>query len=171
VGWVAFAGTRAEGLLALVLALATITLGEIVIIAPAIGVFDWGGWTEGAFALLLTWFMGLVLRRQLVLIAELRLLRDETERRRHQTEALYQADEHIYRSLRLDEVLESLVDVASDLLRPDKVAVGMLDAQTDRVLVGASRGFSATQRGTAMCSDQGTLNRFGERWLRPYGTR
>jgi hypothetical protein len=61
VGWVAFAGTRAEGLTALGLAFATITLGVSVIVAPAIGVFDWGFWTEWAFGLLLTLAFDLVL--------------------------------------------------------------------------------------------------------------
>jgi signal transduction histidine kinase len=74
-------------------------------------------------------------------------LHAESERRRRAFEALYKADEQIYQSLRLDDVLQSLVHSATDLLQPDKVAIGILDPVTDRVVVGASRGFSpATAR-------------------------
>lgn len=69
VGWIAFTGTRVEALTALLLALGTLALGEIAMIAPAIGVIDWGGWSEASFALILTWFMGLVLRRRVALAA------------------------------------------------------------------------------------------------------
>jgi len=69
-------------------------------------------------------------------------LYEQAEQRRQEMEALYRADEHIYRSLRLDEVLEALVDVASDVLGPDKVSVGIWDDQTGRVMVGAARGFA-----------------------------
>jgi len=137
VPWVAFAGSLAEGVLALTASTASIAL------AVAVGA-PWSFWFTWAVGFLLAWFMGLVLRRQVVLVAELRLLRGETERRRVEVEALYRADEQIYRSLQLDEVLQALVDVASDLLRPDKVSVGLWDAETDRIVVGAARGFSST---------------------------
>jgi signal transduction histidine kinase len=78
----------------------------------------------------------------------------ESERRRREIEALYEADEQIYRSLQLDEVLQSLVHAATDLLQPDKVAVGIVDPRTDRVTMGASRGFSpATARESLPATD------------------
>jgi PAS domain S-box-containing protein len=70
-------------------------------------------------------------------------LYQESEQRRHEIEALYRADERIYGSLRLDEVLHALVDIASDLLQPDKISIGMLDLESGRVVVGASRGYGS----------------------------
>jgi signal transduction histidine kinase len=140
--WVAFAGTVAEGLIALALAMLTIALAVTAVMAPAMGAIPWEFWTEWTFSLVLTWFMGRVLRRQVVLAAELRASRTEAEKQRRRIEALYDADEQIYRSLRLEDVLQSLVDVAIELLRPDKVAVGIVDAHSGRIRVGASRGFS-----------------------------
>jgi signal transduction histidine kinase len=110
VGWVTFAGTRAEGILALVATLATVAYGELAIIAPSLGVIDWGGWTEATFALLLTWFMGLVLRRQMVLLAQLQLLRDETESRAREV-AVLQERQRLSRELH-DSVTQALYGIA-----------------------------------------------------------
>jgi hypothetical protein len=71
------------------------------------------------------------------------VLHEQSEQRASELEALYRAAEQIYRSLRLDEVLDALVEVATDLLQPDKVAVGMLEDGGERIVVGAARGFSA----------------------------
>jgi signal transduction histidine kinase len=65
----------------------------------------------------------------------------ETQRR--QLEALYQADEYLYRHLQLDQVLQSLVDVVIDILQADKSAVMVWDAEQERLIVRAARGFSA----------------------------
>jgi signal transduction histidine kinase len=110
VGWVSFAGTRAEGLLALGLSLATVAYGEMELIAPALGVVDWGGWTEAWFALLLTWFMGLVLRRQLVLLSELQLVRGESETHAREV-AVLQERQRLSRELH-DSVTQALYGVA-----------------------------------------------------------
>lgn len=162
--WVAFAGTVAEGLIALALAMVTIALGVTAVMAPATGAIPWEFWTEWTFSLVLTWFMGRVLRRQVVLAAELRASRTEAEKQRHRIEALCDADEQIYRSLRLEDVLQSLVDVAIELLRPDKVAVGLVDAQSGRIRVGASRGFSAVTAAESVPEDavQGLRTWLGE---------
>jgi GAF domain-containing protein len=61
---------------------------------------------------------------QAALAIENARLHTQLEQRLREQEALYRADEQIYRSLRMDEVLEALVDVARDLLQPDKVSVG-----------------------------------------------
>jgi signal transduction histidine kinase len=110
VGWVGFAGTRAEGLLALGLSLATIALAQFAIVAPAIGVIDWGGWTVASFALVLTWFMGLVLRRQVVVLAELQLLRDEAEAHAREV-AVLQERQRLARELH-DSVTQALYGIA-----------------------------------------------------------
>ncbi|HZD56242.1 MAG TPA: cache domain-containing protein, partial [Anaerolineales bacterium] len=56
--------------------------------------------------------------------------------------ALYRADEEVLRHLRLDEVLQALVDVAVDILQADKSAVLVWDPEGQRLVVGASRGFN-----------------------------
>jgi GAF domain-containing protein len=97
-------------------------------------------------------------RRRLVeveaLAAENARLHAQSEQRAGELGALYRADEQIYRSLRLEEVLDALVEVATDLLQPDKVAVGMLEDGGERIVVGAARGFSAAAVAEAVYGDQ-----------------
>jgi len=62
-------------------------------------------------------------------------LHAESQQRLRELEALYRADEEIYGSLRLEDVVEALVDVAADILHPDKLAVGMWDESGERVVV------------------------------------
>jgi signal transduction histidine kinase len=69
-------------------------------------------------------------------------LRDEAARRMRELEALYRADERLYRSLELDEVLQALVDVAADVLGADKATVMIWDERRERLVPGAARGFS-----------------------------
>ena len=56
-------------------------------------------------------------------------------------EALYRADEVLYSSLRLDEVLQALVDVATDVLRADMTSVLIWDERHEHLIPGATRGF------------------------------
>jgi len=91
---------------------------------------------------------------QAALVIENASLRDAAERRASELEALYRADEQIYRSLRLDEVFNALVGVATDLLGPDKAAVGILDESGERVVVGAARGYSATTLAQSLSAAQ-----------------
>jgi signal transduction histidine kinase len=86
-------------------------------------------------------------------------LHAESERRLNELQALYRADEQIYGSLRLDEVLNALVDVAVDILRSDKTAVGIWDELGERIVVGASRGFSATTAGESVPAEDAQLLR------------
>ena len=75
VGWVGFAGSLAESLIALALASGTTMLDVLLAPSGASRAF----WFDWEVAFLLTWFMGLVLRRQVRLVAELRLLRGRAE--------------------------------------------------------------------------------------------
>jgi GAF domain-containing protein len=88
------------------------------------------------------------------LAAENARLHEQSEQRASELGALYRADEQIYRSLRLEEVLEALVEVATDLLQPDKVAVGMLEDSGERIVVGAARGFSAATVAESVYGDE-----------------
>jgi signal transduction histidine kinase/ligand-binding sensor domain-containing protein len=66
----------------------------------------------------------------------------EIERRRQELEALYRADAELYRHLRLDQVLQALVDIAVDVLDADKSSLIVWDERRERLGVQASRGFS-----------------------------
>src|SRR5262249_6450761 len=67
-----FAGTRSESVIALGLASATAAL------SVAMGA-SWSFWFGCTVLFLFAWFMGLVLRRQVALVAELRQLRGQAE--------------------------------------------------------------------------------------------
>jgi nitrate/nitrite-specific signal transduction histidine kinase len=73
---------------------------------------------------------------------EIQTLYEQTSTRSRELEALYQADEELYRHLRLDQVLQALVDVAVDQLKADKCGVHVWDESEQRLTVRAARGFS-----------------------------
>lgn len=66
----------------------------------------------------------------------------QAKRRMRELEALYQADEEIYRYLHVDQVLQALVDVAVEILQADKSSLMVWDPQEERLTVRAARGFS-----------------------------
>jgi PAS domain S-box-containing protein len=69
------------------------------------------------------------------------LLEQRVAERTRQLESLYRADETLHRSLRLEDVLQALVDVSSDVLGVDKAAVLVRDADNRRLVIHAARGF------------------------------
>lgn len=73
---------------------------------------------------------------------ELAQLYEQAEARRRELEALYRADEYLHRHLRLDQVLQALVDVVVEILGADKASVQVWDPQVERLLVRAARGYS-----------------------------
>jgi PAS domain S-box-containing protein len=74
-------------------------------------------------------------------VSERVALRAEAARRLRELETLYEADETLHRSLELRDVLQALVDLATDMLEADKTAVVVWDARHERLVPGASRGF------------------------------
>jgi PAS domain S-box-containing protein len=68
-------------------------------------------------------------------------LRAEAAQRLRELQALYEADATLRRSLRLEDVLQALVDLATDILRADKTSVLVWDARHERLIPGATRGF------------------------------
>jgi PAS domain S-box-containing protein len=79
---------------------------------------------------------------QAALAIENARLHDQSEQRRREMEVLYQAEERLYQSLRLDDVLQALVDEASGLLHADQTSVLVWDDNHDRLSVRAAHGFA-----------------------------
>jgi signal transduction histidine kinase len=123
VGWVAFTGTRAEGLIALVLAFATIAVALTFIVGPAIGVIPWELWTEWSFSLILTWFMAHVLRRQEQLMTDL-------HQRSHELAMLLTVSGSVASNLEMRPLLDSVFDALETVL--DYSAIGVLTLNDTR---------------------------------------
>jgi PAS domain S-box-containing protein len=70
-------------------------------------------------------------------------LRAAADRRLRELQALYEADEMLHRSLRLEDVLQALVNLATDILGADKTSVLVWDGQHRRLIPGATRGYRA----------------------------
>jgi PAS domain S-box-containing protein len=68
-------------------------------------------------------------------------LRAEATQRLRELQALYEADETLRRSLHLEDVLQALVDLATDILGADKTSVLVWDSRRERLIPGATRGF------------------------------
>jgi signal transduction histidine kinase len=124
VGWVAYTGSRLEGLIALVLALGTISVGMIFIVAPAIGAIPWEPWTEWSFSLVLTWFLGFTLRRQERLVTDLDL-------RGQELTTLLKVSESITSSLEMRPLLDTVFDALGTVLDYSAVAVLTLNDTRD----------------------------------------
>ena len=74
-----------------------------------------------------------------------RLVRERTsalEKRSQEIQALYQADERILRNVTLQQVFQTLVDVAVDTLNADRSVVFAWDEKQTKVVPRVSRGFS-----------------------------
>jgi PAS domain S-box-containing protein len=71
-----------------------------------------------------------------------RVLEANVQARTRELSALYRADEALHRSLHLEDILQALVDEATELLAADKTTVLICDASHERLVPGASRGFS-----------------------------
>jgi nitrate/nitrite-specific signal transduction histidine kinase len=69
-------------------------------------------------------------------------LYNQAEQRMRELDALYQADEKLLTHLELKQVLQALVDVAVELLQADKASLLIWDEAHQRLVLGASRGFS-----------------------------
>jgi len=67
---------------------------------------------------------------------------DELEQRVQELEALYKADAKLYRRLDLDQVLQTLVDIALDILQADKGSLMVWDERRERLVVRVATGFA-----------------------------
>jgi GAF domain-containing protein/anti-sigma regulatory factor (Ser/Thr protein kinase) len=68
---------------------------------------------------------------------------EESQHRAREMAALYQADEKLFSSLDLDEVLKSLADIAVDVLGADKSLVSIADSTSGEFVPKAWRNLSA----------------------------
>jgi ligand-binding sensor domain-containing protein/signal transduction histidine kinase len=66
----------------------------------------------------------------------------EIEQRTHELETLYRADEELYRHLQVDEVLQTMVDIAVEILQADKSSILVWDEAKEKLVVRTARGFS-----------------------------
>jgi GAF domain-containing protein len=96
----------------------------------------------------------LALAHRAALAIENAQLYTESERRRHELEALYRADETLYSSLRLDDVLRSLVDVATDVMNADRISVSIWDAEHRQLVTAAAHGFSPESTAVPLMAGQ-----------------
>ncbi len=74
-----------------------------------------------------------------------RLVRERTsalEKRSQEIQALYQADERILRTVSLNQVFQTLVDVAVDILNADRSMVFAWDEKQAKIVPRISRGYS-----------------------------
>jgi signal transduction histidine kinase/ligand-binding sensor domain-containing protein len=130
-----------------------------------------GVWNEEGVALYLTvwppfwgtwWFRGLVIgllvsavlgayrlrvrgieARSRELEQQVKERTDEIDQRRKELEALYQADENLYRHLNLEQVLQALIDTAIQLLNADKGSVLCWDDKKENLVIRAARNFQS----------------------------
>jgi ligand-binding sensor domain-containing protein/signal transduction histidine kinase len=90
-----------------------------------------------------------------------RLVRERTsalEKRNQEIQALYLADERILRNVSLQQVFQTLVDVAVDMLGADRSAVFAWDEKLSRLVPRVSRGFSPeTLRALALAKGKGAV--------------
>lgn len=68
---------------------------------------------------------------------------DEINQRSKELEALYQADENLYRHLNLEQVLQALIDTAMQLLNADKGSVLGWDDKKENLVIRAARNFQS----------------------------
>ncbi|HEY73315.1 MAG TPA: GAF domain-containing protein [Thermoflexia bacterium] len=65
----------------------------------------------------------------------------ESEQRKQELEALYRADAELHRHLRLDQVLQALVDITVDIVQADKSALMVWDERREKLVLRVARGF------------------------------
>jgi signal transduction histidine kinase len=82
----------------------------------------------------------------------------ELEQRTTELGVLYEADEKLYRHLHLDQLLQTLVDTAVDILQADKGSLLVWDDKQERLNVVAAHGFSPqTMAQMSFAPDEGTI--------------
>ncbi|MBI5029783.1 MAG: GAF domain-containing protein [Chloroflexi bacterium] len=68
---------------------------------------------------------------------------EQLEQRQQELQTLYQADEELHHHLHLDDVLQTLCNIAVDNLKADKSALLCWNKEHDRIVMRVAHGFSA----------------------------
>jgi len=134
VAWIGFVGTRAETVTALGLAFATITLD--MALGASAGTVNWGLWTGWSFILLLTWFMGLSLRRQERLVTEL-------HQRSQELAMLLTVSRSVASTIDMRPLLDAVFDALGTVLDYSAIAVLTLNEAGDTLTFAHMRGPNA----------------------------
>jgi len=66
----------------------------------------------------------------------------EIEQRRQELDALYRADEELFRHIEVDQVFQALVDIAVEILHADKGSLFFWDDQTEKLIPRAAKGLT-----------------------------
>jgi two-component system nitrate/nitrite sensor histidine kinase NarX len=121
-----------------------------------IGVLSMWSGRVGFFAARHAELAGAVAAHAAVAIENARL-HAETERRLRDTEVLYRADEALHGSLRVDDVLQALVDVAVEAVGADKTAVMLWDEAGERLAPRAWHGFAPAAARFSVARGEGVV--------------
>ena len=82
----------------------------------------------------------------------------QADQRTNQIQALYQSDQELYKNLDLDDVYQTLVDVAVDILKIDKSVLLIWDDKKTHLYPKAARGFRPeTLERMVFAPDQGLI--------------
>ncbi|HUS84946.1 MAG TPA: GAF domain-containing protein, partial [Anaerolineales bacterium] len=82
----------------------------------------------------------------------------EIEQRRQELDALYRADEELFRHLEVDQVFQALVDIAVEILHADKGSLFFWDDQTEKLIPRAAKGLKPeTLEQMQSSSEDGTI--------------
>ena len=82
----------------------------------------------------------------------------EIEQRRQELDALYRADEELFRHIEVDHVFQALVDIAVEILHADKGSLFFWDDQSEKLIPRAAKGLKPeTLEQMQSSADDGTV--------------
>jgi signal transduction histidine kinase len=121
VAWVAVVGSRAESVAALALSLATV--GVAATVDATYGHVLWSAWVPWGVGILLTWLMGIVLRRQEQLVTDLRVLRAEAEQRSNELASLLDVSRSVASTLETKPLMAAVLDALRSIVDYSSAAI------------------------------------------------
>ena len=122
--WVAAVGTRAQGLAAVGLSLATIAVA--VGVNALAGPIAWSAWISWSVGVLIVWLLGRMLGRQERLLDELRRLRGEAEQRSHELATLLAVSRSVSSTLEMAPLMGTILDELKAVVDYSAVSVRLL---------------------------------------------
>ena len=150
VTWVSFAGTRVEGVLALGLAIGTLTF-DTVLIAVNGGPMNWGLLAGLSFLLFLVWFMGISLRRE--------------HQRSQELATILAVSRSVAAPLDMRALLDTIFDALGTVLDYSAIALLTLNETRDTLTFAHIRAPSS-QRALELQRSRYTVSDLGTAWDR-----